>query len=72
MCLVVPCDAASDESYMARLREMRQFARDRGKDHLRRREGLHCLHAPVALTFIQSFLHAPIQRQSLYAFCWHL
>ena len=31
MCLVVPCDAASDESYMARLREMRQFARDRGK-----------------------------------------
>lgn len=31
MCLVVPCDAASDESYMARLRDMRQFARDRGK-----------------------------------------
>ena len=31
MCLVVPCDAASDDSYMARLREMRQFARDRGK-----------------------------------------
>ena len=31
MLLVVPCDAASDESYMARLREMRQFARDRGK-----------------------------------------
>ena len=31
MLLVVPCDAASDESYMARLREMRQFARDRGE-----------------------------------------
>ena len=31
VCFVVPCDAASDESYMARLREMRQFARDRGK-----------------------------------------
>ncbi|KAL3148230.1 Interferon-induced protein 44-like [Trebouxia sp. C0009 RCD-2024] len=29
MCLVVPCDAASDDSYMARLRDMRQFARDR-------------------------------------------
>ncbi len=31
MCLVVPCDAATDESYMERLREMRQFARERGK-----------------------------------------
>ena len=31
MCLVVPCDAASDDAYMARLRDMRQFARDRGK-----------------------------------------
>lgn len=34
MCLVVPCDAATDESYMDRLREMRQFARDRGDFHL--------------------------------------
>ena len=33
MCLVVPCDAASDDTYMARLREMRQLARDRG-EHL--------------------------------------
>lgn len=33
MCLVVPCDAASDDSYMARLREMRQFARDRGNEY---------------------------------------
>lgn len=31
MLFVVPCDAASDDSYMARLRHMRQFARDRGK-----------------------------------------
>ena len=30
MCLVVPCDAGSDESYMGRLREMRQLARDKG------------------------------------------
>ncbi|KAL3132022.1 Interferon-induced protein 44-like [Trebouxia sp. C0010 RCD-2024] len=29
MVLVVPCNAASDEAYMARLHEMRQFARDR-------------------------------------------
>ena len=44
MCLVVPCDAVSDDSYMRRLREMRQFARDRGKlfchNHLR---CTHCL-----------------------------
>lgn len=31
MVLVVPCNAASDEAYMARLHEMRQFARDRGQ-----------------------------------------
>lgn len=31
MCLVVPCDAASDDAYMARLRDMRQLARDRGE-----------------------------------------
>lgn len=30
MCLVVPCESATDESYMSRLQEMRQFARDRG------------------------------------------
>lgn len=31
VCLVVPCDSATDESYMQRLCEMRQFARARGK-----------------------------------------
>ena len=31
VCLVVPCDAATDDSYMERLREMRQFARERGE-----------------------------------------
>ena len=31
VCLVVPCDAASDDSYMERLREMREFARERGE-----------------------------------------
>ena len=30
MCLVVPCESATDEAYMSRLQEMRQFARDRG------------------------------------------
>ena len=30
MCLVVPCDSATDDSYMSRLREMQQFARERG------------------------------------------
>ncbi len=28
--MVVPCDSATDESYMKRLCEMRQFARARG------------------------------------------
>lgn len=31
MILVVPCHAATDDAYMARLQEMRQFARDRGQ-----------------------------------------
>jgi len=31
VCLVVPCDSATDDSYMERLREMRQFARERGE-----------------------------------------
>ncbi len=31
VCLVVPCDAATDDSYMERLREMREFARERGE-----------------------------------------
>jgi hypothetical protein len=31
VCLVVPCDAATDDSYMEQLREMRQFARERGE-----------------------------------------
>ena len=34
MCLVVPCESATDESYMSRLQEMRQFARDRGVAYL--------------------------------------
>lgn len=34
MCLVVPCESATDESYMSRLQEMPQFARDRGEDYL--------------------------------------
>lgn len=29
--LVVPCNAATDEAYMTRLNEMRQFARERGE-----------------------------------------
>lgn len=28
---VVPCSAATDDAYMARLHEMRQFARERGE-----------------------------------------
>ena len=31
VCMVVPCDAATDESYMERLREMREFARLRSE-----------------------------------------
>ena len=31
MCLVVPCDSATDEAYMQRLCEMQQFARERGE-----------------------------------------
>lgn len=31
MLLVVPCSAATDEAYMTRLQEMRQFARERGQ-----------------------------------------
>jgi len=34
MCLVVPCESATDESYMSRLHEMREFARNRGVNHL--------------------------------------
>ena len=52
MLLVVPCDAASDESYMARLREMRQFARDRGK--------LCCLSTHVCTAWSQACFVAMI------------
>ena len=31
VCLVVSCDVATDDSYMERFREMRQFARERGE-----------------------------------------
>ena len=31
MCLVVPCESATDDTYMQRLRDMRQFARDKGR-----------------------------------------
>ena len=34
MCLVVPCESATDDSYMQRLNEMREVARGKGKHHL--------------------------------------
>ena len=34
MCLVIPCDAASDDAYMGRFREVRQIATNRGECYL--------------------------------------
>ena len=51
MVLVVPCNAASDEAYMARLHEMRQFARDRGQ--LSTIGDVAILHAIALLLFVR-------------------
>ena len=61
VCFVVPCDAASDDSYMARLREMRQFARDRGKHE--------CLNRTLGTAWKLYVLEPKTCKQSAHAVC---
>ncbi len=55
MCLVVPCDSATNDSYMSRLREMRQFARDRGKYMYMTLD--YTLHYCISCRLLQVYVH---------------